>query len=449
MNYDEHGNKIKSAGPDGFMVIDFSKFHDGWTNVANDVEAQPEDTLSDDEWDDMLRGLPTTSLEKDMPEEEWRDGAYDKDVAREVRRQRVSREARNILDSEEKDPFEEPEIFDLATFLGMPDNPTTYKIDQLWPISGNVLFAAAAKFGKSTVVMNLVRSLSDGTAFLGHFECPKIKEGETILLVDLEMSQDRVRSELRAQNIQDLRALRLANLRGKAKNFDVTDPECRAYWVAYCQQHNVKTLILDPLAPLLGYLNVDENDNTTVNRFFQQLDEFKIECGIRDMLVTHHCGHTADWRPRGASRFNDWPDALWLAKIDGDITDPATPRKFFARGRDVGENFQSPGEIQRDLNNPKVLIFDAQSASVSTSDQALRGIVENMVFTHQGKDRAYLLPLIQGQIANDPPSDRKLLDVLRDMTDGGFLHAHTLPGAVGRPALHYWTPDSCPCQQPQ
>lgn len=434
--YDDRGNKILSSGPEGFMVIDFSRYHDGWTNVTSDADDHAD-------LEETVRSLPKTA--NAIPAE-WRDKAFDLEVAKRKRQIRVDNEARREVESEEKDPFEEPDVVDLATFLGQPDNPTLYRIDQLWPINGNVLFAAAAKFGKSTMVMNLIRSMSDGTSFLGHFECPRVAEGETILLIDLEMSPDRVRSELRGQNIQNLSQLRLANLRGQAKLFDVTDPEVRAYWVAYCQQHNVKTLILDPLAPLLGYLNVEENDNTTVNRFFQQLDEFKMECGIRDMLVTHHCGHTADWRPRGASRFNDWPDALWLAKIDGDITDPATPRKFFVRGRDVGEEFQSAAVIQRDLNNQKVLLIDMQSAAVSASAQSLRGIVENLVFTHQGKDRGFLLPLIQAQVPNDPPSDRKLLDVLREMTDEGLLHAHTIPGAVGRPALHYWMPDSCPCQ---
>lgn len=459
--YNERGDKIKSSGPDGFFVVDFSRYQDAWTNVSNEAPAPVEDS-PDESWSEFFQSLPDTSLETTMPEEEWVDGAFEAEVARELRRQKISRKARNLLDDEEKEPFEEPAPIDLATFLEQPDNPTTYRVDQLWPVGGNVLFAAAAKFGKSTMVMNLIRSMADGSSFLGHFECPQIAEGETLLLIDLEMSVDRVRAELRGQGIkpENYKFVRLENLRGEPKKFDVTSPEVRAYWKAYCEEHNVKTLILDPIAPLLGYLNVEENDNTTVNRFFQQLDEFKKECGIRDMLVTHHCGHTADWRPRGASRFNDWPDGLWLAKIDGDITDPSSPRKFFARGRDVGENFQAPGTIQRDLNNPKVLIFDAQSASVSNADVEMRGLLANLVWSRQGStlnstrpNTENLLPKVvdehrKGTLPSWPavPTEAQVRKVLDAMVAGGDLcDLHVMPGVQSRPPKLYYTSDRCSC----
>jgi hypothetical protein len=436
VSYDENGNKIKSSGADGFMIIDFSKFHDVWVNVDNDAE--PETDL-----DALVNSIPPREQAPKIPAD-WRDRAYETDLVREIRRQRIVKEAREILLVEDVESIEVEEPVSATDFLAQPDNPTVYRVDQLWPIGGNVLFAAAAKFGKSTIVMNLVRSLLDGDAFLGCFECPRISDGEKVLLVDLEMSADRVRSELRVQDIQNPAPLLVACLRGKAKQFDITNPEVRAKWVEFCHEHNVKTLIIDPLAPLFGYLNIEENDNTSVNRFFQQLDEFKMECGIRDMLVTHHCGHTSDWRPRGASRFNDWPEGVWLAKHE-DITDPNSSRKFFVRGRDVGEGWTAPGEIQRDLNNPKVLIFDAQSQQAQAA-QALRGMIENLVYTHKGKDKNYLLPLAQAQ---DPSlDDRKLDAVLRDLVNDGMLHAHPLStGSRGRPPLHYWPCDDCACSQ--
>lgn len=231
-------------------------------------------------------------------------------------------------------------------------------IGMLWPRGGNVLLAATAKTGKSTVVANLVRSLCDGDNFLDNpdFFVHAIPAGRTLALLDLEMNERRVRDELGAQQIQNIDRLRVAVLRGQSQSFDITNDEQRQSWIEYLKANNVHTLIIDPIAPLLAQLGVDENDNFGVAQLFNMLDRVKAEAGVVDMMVVHHCGKSISttWSPRGASRFADWPDALWMLKKDSeDQNDPTAPRLMKAIGRDVG--LPIPGTLE--LDGSKRLTF--------------------------------------------------------------------------------------------
>lgn len=263
-----------------------------------------------------------------------------------------------------------PFLMPFAQMLDKSYEEEVLTIGMLWPRGGNVLLAATAKTGKSTLVSNLIRSLCDGDSFLGNpdFYVHAIPAGRTLALLDLEMNERRVRDELGAQQIQNIDKLRVAVLRGQSQSFDITNEEQRQAWVEYLKANNVHTLIIDPIAPLLAQLNVDENDNFGVAQLFNMLDKVKAEAGVVDMMVVHHCGKgiSAGWSPRGASRFADWPDALWMMKKEGDDpNDPNAPRLMKAIGRDVG--LPVPGNLILDDN--KRLMFE-EAAQADRTDGA-------------------------------------------------------------------------------
>lgn len=421
---------------DDFFVVDFSKYKDPWVNVGESV---PPPSTGGTSSLSTVDEPTATEVEGETEEQEsfipssWRDAAFEIEVERAVRNAFIQEAAEHKKREIQNGRIELPPIYLLTEFLEQEDNPTRYVIDDLWPIGGNVLFAAPAKFGKSTVTMNLVRSLLDGTAFLDHFAVDPILPDEGILLVDLEMSEDRVRREIRLQQIENKAGLHVVPMRGLTNQLDLFNPETRKLWVNYCKAHKIRTLIIDPLAPLFGYLGVEENDNTAVNKFFQVLDQMKKEAGIRDLLVTHHSGHTADWRPRGASRFNDWPDALWLAKVE-DILDPQSPRQFFARGRDVGDTFNGPGALVRD-NETRRLSFTTDVVHPVVQIIDTRGMVNNHVYTHQGQVTRDLLEGLRA--AGVQGSTTAMTELLDDMQANDELHSHLGPGRGG--PIHWFS----------
>lgn len=156
-----------------FFVVDFSKYHDLWEKNSS---VEPNGNGAEPTRPDPLEGW-----EDDPPfiPEAWQDAAFDMDVERRVRSLFVDEKAQRRKREIQAGKLEDPPIFLVTDFLAQPDNPARYVIHDLWPVGGNVLFAAPAKFGKSSVTMNLIRSLVDGTGFLSHFAITDtLQEGE-------------------------------------------------------------------------------------------------------------------------------------------------------------------------------------------------------------------------------------------------------------------------------
>jgi hypothetical protein len=87
---------------------------------------------------------------------------------------------------------------------------------------------------------------------------------------------------------------------------------------------------MDPAAVAWQGLVDNENDNSLVTRFTVALDEVKQEAGVQELVLTHHSGKADEERSRGASRLEDWADALWYLTRDTD-----GQREMWAIGRDV------------------------------------------------------------------------------------------------------------------
>lgn len=327
----------------------------------------------------------------------------------------------------------------LTPFLDMldkdyPDQLLT--VNHLWPRGGNVLLAAQAKAGKSTLVANLLRALCDGDALFDDldFEVNPVPKGRTVALLDLEMNERRIRDELGIQQIQHPEKMLIAALRGQSESFDITNDEQRMLWVNYLKEQKVHTLIIDPIAPLLAQLGVDENDNFGVTKLFNLLDTLKDQAGITDMMVVHHCGHTSTWRPRGASRFNDWPDAIWMIRLadDADPMDPNAERKFFAKGRDVG--LAAPGSLSLDAN--KRLSFTAGTQGGNQRQNMELSFIYQAVDQHPGYTLNQLVPLAKAiGVDKEKSTIKKLLD---ELIAQGQVCQDEIPTG-GRPAIGYWT----------
>lgn len=213
-------------------------------------------------------------------------------------------------------------------FLAVEDEDEQYLINSLWPLHGNVVLAAQRKSGKTTLIGNLLRSLCDGDNFLGRYVVTP--PAGSIAVVDLEMSESKLRYWTRKQNIQNKNKFHIDSLRGKVATFDLLNDKTRARWVEQLGEIGTDVLILDCLRPLLDHLGLDENRDAGV--VLSAFEALLAEAGIGQGLIVHHAGHDGS-RSRGDSRLRDWPDAEWLLARTGD--DDHSPRKFQAFGRDV------------------------------------------------------------------------------------------------------------------
>lgn len=251
----------------------------------------------------------------------------------------IDRAIRRLVDADEtRARWTPPNPTNLQNLLNEPETPTPWRINGLWPERGKVLLSAAAKAGKTTLGLNLDRSLLTGTPFLGQFETNPTPGNVCVL--DLEMTRNQLRSWYRALNDIPTERLILFPLRGQGQTLDLRQPQIRQLWANTLRDHGCTTLRLDPIGPVLAALAIDENDNSAVASYLAALDALTVEIGA-DLIVAHHYGHSG--RTRGASALLGWADALWdLAKKETQANqDPidglfdTRPRSFRAEGRDV------------------------------------------------------------------------------------------------------------------
>jgi len=298
--------------------------------------------------------------------------AYNRDVQTEAHKLRVREAAARIVRQERTGAPVAPSAVRLDAFLAVPDEPTTYRVDRLWPVGGRIVIASQYKAGKSTMLGNLIRSLVDGVPFLGAFAVP---EPAGVVLIDDELDERMLRRWLRDQGIVNTDRVHLFALRGRVGAFDLLDEATRADWAQRLRATGASVALLDCLRPVLDALGLDENRDA--GRFLVAFDALLEQAGMAEAVVAHHMGHTGE-RSRGDSRILDWPDASW--KLVRETDDPGSPRYLSAFGRDVDapEGRLSYDEATRHLS------FTGGNRRDSAADALVPDVVEALVTVPDG-----------------------------------------------------------------
>lgn len=247
---------------------------------------------------------------------------------------RIKAEAKRAIKAEEHGATALPESLTVAELLERPDVDLVWRIKELQCVGHRVLLAASAKAGKTTLAVNVMRSILDGDLFLGIYPATVIDGCVGVL--DFEMSPNQLKRWYRAARIANDQRIHLFPMRGEASTFNIIDPKVRTEWADRLRSRNIKYLIVDCLRPVLDALTL--NEHTEAGLFLTALDALLTEAGISEALLIHHMGHQGD-RARGDSRLIDWPDVGWkLSRPKAgkdDEEDPGAPREFSAYGRDV------------------------------------------------------------------------------------------------------------------
>lgn len=284
---------------------------------------------------------------------------YRQEIAAEARRQRVSREARRMVDADEFATTwrEPPSRQTLADELAEPDDPTRYRVGSLLTMGGNAVLTAAFKAGKTTMCNNLLRSLADGDKFLGRFDVDR-PDGR-VAMFNYEVADGQYRQWLRGIGIANPDRVCVLNLRGFRLPLIHTLVED---WVTkWLIEHDVRVWIVDPFARAMVGCG-DENSNADVSAVLDALDVIKARAGVGELVLPTHTGRAEQLagaeRARGATRLDDWADARWLLTAD------EQQRRFFrASGRDV--------EVGEEL-----LSFDAATGRLTLGGYDRRGMAD-------------------------------------------------------------------------
>jgi hypothetical protein len=299
----------------------------------------------------------------------------------------------------------------LHDFLDQPDAPLRYRVDGLWPAEGRVLLAAAAKSGKTTLVAaNLLPSLVDGRQFLGRHEAQPVTG--TVVLLNMEVGENTLRRWLRDARVENRHKVVVANLRGKAAALTLATDKGRQRLADWLRAQRAEVVILDPLAPVLASLGLDENSNADVATFFSWWSEALSLAGVRDDVVVHHTGH-AGQRSRGASRLLDEPDAVWTLSREADeetgefvALDPV--RYLAAYGRDV----EMPPEALAFDRATKSLTLTGKGKEEVKGDKKVAAVLA--AFTSGPMSKAAIKKAIGG-------NSRATSHLINDLVDNGVL----------------------------
>ena len=317
------------------------------------------------------------SAQEDVAEET----DYDRAVRRKYAEMRITEDARELLARHKTGQAPDLSAIPLDNFLAQPDEDVTYRISELWPSEGRVLLAAAAKTGKTTLVAaNLIPAITDQRPFLGRAIPAPLTDGRTIVLLNMEVGEGTLRRWMRSAGIIHTDRVIIGNLRGKASALQLGSGSGRARLAGWLRDHGAEMVVLDPLAPVLASLSLDENSNAEVARFFGWWAETMQEAGVNDDMIVHHIGHAGE-RSRGASRLLDEPDAIWtLTKQAGKLDDSSefaelSPARFLsAYGRDVD---LAEKALQFDPET-KALELTEQTRSAIKTDQYRSSIIKLM-----------------------------------------------------------------------
>ena len=310
-------------------------------------------------------------------EQRARDVHAAEDRERRKQKRREDRAIRRELDAEERAPLEAPDVATLRERLARPRTETAWRIERWQPAESRIMLSAQFKAGKTTLVGNLIRSLTDSDPFLSRDVVTRVNG--RVALLDFEMGQTQLDDWLRAQRIRSDDRVLIIPLRGMASAFDITLPDVRSLWVARFRQARVEYLAVDCLRPILDSIGLDEHHEA--GKFLVHFDTLLREAEIPDALVVQHMGHTGE-RARGDSRLRDWPDVEWRL-VREDEEDPAGARYLTAYGRDVDveeskleydgatRRLAIAGGSRRDAKADKAL--DDVRAVLRKADKALSG----------------------------------------------------------------------------
>ncbi|TYQ11604.1 UNVERIFIED_ORG: AAA domain-containing protein [Gordonia westfalica J30] len=246
-------------------------------------------------------------------------------AAADVRAQ-IAEGARELASARGAAALDIPDPINLTTYT---PSETVWLIDGLVPAAGSLGLFAERKAGKTTTVVEIVRSLLSGDKFLGRFDT-HLDAAARVVLLDTEMTADMLHHEYTVTaGCDDLDRLDLWCLRGQSRVLDMRAEAARARWRQRIAPGSV--IIVDCLYTVLRAANIDEA-SSEVSSVIGGFTDLGAECGAAGVVLVHHLGKDPSKGARGHSSIEGGVDTIATIWLDGPPA-AATPRVFSANGR--------------------------------------------------------------------------------------------------------------------
>jgi hypothetical protein len=284
----------------------------------------------------VRRGFATTGDEKATGEQAgapksnghadasgtWAQNDFEDKVDDALLRLHIQAEAKRRFEEERAGPAPGFDAGLLSEIVARTPEPP-YRIHGLVPSDGGLLVVAQRKTGKTTLELNIARSLITAEAFLGRFSVVPVTGRVAIL--NFEVSAGQIGRWAHEAGVPEDR-LFLVNLRGRRNPLALD--EDRELLAAKLREQEIESLIVDPFGS--AFTGSSQNDPGEVRRWLDELDRYaRADCGVRDLIVTAHAGWNGE-RVRGASALEDWADSVITMTKSDDGS-----RYLRAIGRDV------------------------------------------------------------------------------------------------------------------
>lgn len=277
-----------------------------------------------------------------------------------IRRLEVSEEASHRYTNGQAKPAV-IDVVPLAMMSGEPD--PLPRIDRFISWEGSTLMVAQAKTGKTTMCLNIVRSLLTGEKFLGEFDVRPIEEHRRVGMLNFEMTPAAMKNWCERRGIPVDRFV-LLNQKGHGNPFR-SDAD-RKRLAEQLREWDVETLIVDTFAA--AYSGESQNDANEVRPWLEELHRWsREEVGAVDLILTAHAGWGDSGRVRGSSALMDWPDMSIFLTCE-DPADKSAPRHVHTAGRAESLPKVQYAHVEETLEQRVIGLAAAQAAaSVPTS----------------------------------------------------------------------------------
>jgi len=329
----------------------------------------------------------------------------------------------------------EPPPFDaglLDTILTRPAEPPD-RVDRLIPSDANTAIVAQRKTGKTTIELNLARSLITGETFVEQFAVRPITG--RVAFLNYEVSAAQLARWADEVGI-DRHRLYLVNLRGRRNPLEHDDD--RAQLAEQLRAHQTESLIVDPFGR--AFVGKSQNDAGEVGAWLANLDRWaRADVGAVDVVLSVHAGWNGE-RSRGSTALEDWADSVVTLVRD---PDDDQVRYLRAEGRDVSV---TEDRLAYDPHTRTLSLTGDGSRKTAAHAEKIAGLVPavvDVVTTTPGLTGGKLGPALKLAGASFQKGDE--LKAARLAEERGLLVV-VVEGAL-QARKHYPAPTPPPCKR--